>query len=341
MSYTVAPASLPRDRRDLLALWARNYSDVPESRYDWLHGQHATTRSWLLRTSDGDLVGAAALADRNVHLRQGVVPMAQAIDLVIDRNHRTFGPAVHLQRTVAGALAASGLSLAYAFPNRASEMVLMRAGYRKIGALQRWTRILRYERALRKWLPGAVGRACGAALSAVDRTLAAERWYRLPAGSHIERRHDFDKSFDALWQRAVANFEWIGDRGAEYLRWRFGQHPTRSYTTFALVDAHRTLLGYIVSYEKDSTVHVADTLAVDMSSWKTLISCFLQRLRSTTVTSVTLLHFGLPAFEQMLGDLGFRPRGVDTSILVCPAQLSDKEFPDPSLWYLTEADRDI
>lgn len=343
----MAPACFPRDRRELLALWARNVSDapkcrdVPEARYDWLYRQRANSRSWLLRTSDGELVGAAGLMYRHVHLRQGMVPMAQAIDLVIDRNHRTFGPAVHLQRTVAGALAESGLSLAYAFPSRTSEMVLMRAGYRKIGALQRWTRILHYERVLRRWLPGAFARVCGGALSAVDRTMTAEQRHPLPIGWRLEMRQDFDESFDDLWQRALVNFEWIGDRSAEYLTWRFNQHPTRIYSTLALVDTQRTLLGYIVSYEKDSAVYVADTLAVDTKSWKTLVSCFLRRLHSASATSVTLLHFGTPPFEQLLGELGFWRRGLDTSILVCPAQLSDGALPDPRLWYMTEADRDI
>lgn len=336
--YVVAPAR-PDDRDELLGLWSENLPMTDAAaRFEWLYGgQPGRARSWVLRTGDGSLVGVAALADRSFHLRGLAAAGAQAIDFVIDRQHRSLGPAMELQRTVTGSLRGPEARIGYALPNRKSEPVLIRSGYRRIGAMHRWSRVLRFDRFVPAGLrSGRLRQLAAGTIAVADRALAPDRWWRRP-GWRVATRAGFDRRFDDLSQAAARQFGMVGERSADYLTWRFRRHPATSYELATLEDRAGLLLGYIVYYVEGDVLRVADTLAIDLRAWRVLTAALLRRARRMPVTAATIVYFGSPAFEGMLRSFGFRQRASDTSVLV----FGDAAVPPPAEWHLTEADRDV
>jgi hypothetical protein len=337
--YVVTPADLGADRSEIVRLWAENFGlDQPERRYDWLYAT-GLTRGWLLRTADGLGVGAAALSHRSFRLNGEIVRGTQAIDFVVDGAHRTLGPAIQLQQSVTAALVDERVPVAYALPNRKSEGVLIRSGYRKIGALQRWAKVLRYEDVIERRLAIPFAGVAGRAVSAAAGVVARDRWVRVPDGTRMESVTAFDSRFDDLWQRSAGQFHLVGERNADYLQWRFSAHPAREYSTVAMVGADDRLLGYVVHYEDADAIRVADTLAIDYPTWKTLLAAFVRQVRGTSAAVVSLLHFGSAEFETMLDELGFQPRAMDSSVLVFKG--SANAASEAHRWFATEADRDV
>jgi hypothetical protein len=340
-SYVVAPATLPNDKPELIRLWTQNLGvDDADARFEWLYGGAVpASRGWVLRTGDGALVGAAALAARRFQLRGRPASGAQAIDFVIDRQHRTLGPALDLQSTVTRSLVSDGVGLAYALPNAKAEPVLIRSGYKRLGAFHRWSRLLRYDDALiaRNVNPTLAGVLSGA--------MVALDGLRLQGIRHRSRfqlveQREFDHRFDALWEQGARQFEVVGERSAAYLRWRFCGLQSGGHRVAALVGQNGTLLGYVVWRLEGSVVRVADTFATDWESWQRLLQGFIRRMRQSAASAINILHFGSPRFEALLSSLDFSRRASDTSVLVQSGR-TDVELPAPASWHMTEADRDV
>jgi hypothetical protein len=339
--YEVTPVNLPQDKPDLLALWANNLQvQRANERFAWLYEGTHSAQSWVLRTTGGSLVGAAALGQRMFQVHGARARGAQAIDFVIDKRHRTLGPAIQLQDVVTRSLESNGLALAYALPNRKSEAVLIRSGYQRTGSLHRWSRVLRFEPYISQWIQNKfLSRVAARGLSAIDRVAAPDIWHGL-GGAWLEERSDFDGRFDDLWKKAAGQFEVVGERTSEYLNWRFCQHPTARYGMTTLMSHDDGLLGYVVHYIEGDVLRIADTLAADMKSWKVMMAAFVRKARGLPVSAINILHFGSPAFEGLLQSLGFRRRGCDTSVLVHVAGRRES-LPSSISWHLTEADRDV
>ena len=50
MNYTITEADLLKDRADILAIWKRNFTSVPEGQYSWIYGGNPDrlAAAWLL-----------------------------------------------------------------------------------------------------------------------------------------------------------------------------------------------------------------------------------------------------------------------------------------------------
>ncbi len=343
MTYRIVPADLRSDRADVLALWARNLPGASHDRFVWLYEQEptASARCWVLRDSSGAVVGSTAVAGRVVRLGSAVVRAGQAVDLAVDREHRSLGPAVKLQRALVSSLSEAGLAFAYAFPNRQSEPILARAGYVAVGAMERWTRPLSGSHVLRgRVRDGSLARMASWGLTVALRLGARESWRPRPTGG-VDEPVRFDDRFDELWIRAAPQFGLVGERTSRYLSWRFGQSPDRAYRAFTLASSDGRLRGYVVYREADGIVRIADLLA-DRQDWGLLIAGFLRAMRDRGVSAVSMAAFDAGRVRSLLTYFGFRRRTRDTSVLVSrPTGAAVRDWPDPATWHLTEADRDV
>lgn len=347
MAYTISQADPLESRQAILDLWKQNFPAASESRYPWLY-QTGRARSWLLETDDGATVGATGLMDRTIYSPEGVLRAGQAIDLNVDQNHRTVGPALSLARTLVQSARQEGYQLVYGFPNADSEPVLKRVGYRRLGVLQRWYKPLRCEKILETRLQNPLARKAAAVASlAVNTALAVksrEVFYRRPAEIHVKQSGGFDASFDLLWRNVSGQFPWIGERTADYLSWRFGQSPSGRFEVFCIKNACQELLAYLVFSCQDGIVHVNDFLFTDAWSLNLLLSEFLRHVRKLKAAAVIVVFLGPGFVIETLKAFGFwrRPAvwnamvsvdwnrpGTDTSTIL-----------DEQRWYLTRADID-
>ncbi len=314
-TWRVTHPTVSELREPLLELWHRNLPDASRDRFEWLYG---TGRAEALVLGERDLIGSAGLMKRRFSIAGEVVKGGAAIDLNVDERQRSVGPAMTLARAVMKLADENGVSCLYGFPIRQAAGVLKRCGYRQLGEISNWTKLLRSKVKLTSVLRSALAAKLAAPL--VD---VALRWKssgnapRLPQSVVIENRVAFDERFDRLWQTAAQRFGVLGERSADYLRWRFTKCPELKYECFALARAGGgELLGYIVWYRCGESVCIADLLAVDDAATELLLAEFTRQARRLRADAIRLACFGPPQFYSLLESAGFSRRQDSYPVLV-------------------------
>jgi hypothetical protein len=366
MTYCVCQPHEQTDRQSILELWQRNLPGSSPKRYRWLY-ESGPASSLLLHAADGRAVGSIGLMRRTLLAQGRPLPAGQAIDLNVDGDHRTIGPALQLARAATAAITRGELSLIYGFPNRRSEAVFRRLGYRVLGELQRWVRPLSgraviqrspWPRLLRGaaalvdpilwlqdlWLRGAGGRPGGTGGSPVLVGTAADGLRRRPL--RFEATDRFDARFDRFWRRAAAPAAIVGERSAAYLTWRFGQSPAALHRTLCLLDARGELAAYLVYSRRAGAVSISDFLYAQAADFEILLAEFLRQMRHARADTVSATYLGHPAVGQTLARFGFwrRPSPGKAVLYADPngpaAPPAGCDLFQPANWHLTRADLD-
>ncbi len=314
-------------REPLLELWRRNLPDASPSRFKWLY---ESGRAEALLLGEPQVVGSAGLLRRRFAIAGEVVSGGAAIDLNVDESQRSVGPALTLARALIRMAEQGGLACLYGLPIQRAAAVLKRSGYRQIGVVSNWTKLLRSEFKLR----GVLRSRFAARLAApfVDMALRLKSSHRpLPADVVVASPAAFDERFDRLWNSAANRFGVLGERSADYLTWRFSQCPDLKYEIFTLA-RHGVLLGYVVWYRSADSVCIADMLA-EKDSTDLLLSEFTRLARRERADAIRLSCFGSPEFYRQVEAAGFSRRQDSYPVLVRSSAVSDD-------WYLTMADHD-
>lgn len=344
MNYSISQAEPGEVRHSVLDLWKRNLPTASGDRHAWLY-EDGPASEWLLETEDGTTVGAAGLMHRQMVIGDELVRVGQAIDLNVDRDHRSAGPALKLGRTVAATVARHELGLIYAFPDSNSELLLRRVGYKELGDFQRWAKPLKSRERLRRWLAYSLVRNAAAAVTDCFLWLtSAETYYRRPTGILVNIADRFDDRFDTLWQVAADRFWVMGQRTSDYLNWRFRRSPDACHRVFCVSNSDDELLAYLVYSVSNRTVHVADFLFAELENLEVLLAEFLRFCRQQQAEAVITSYLGSDEVCRKLKRFGFwkRPGKWKTMIYLdrdhfqCdPSQLLDHQN-----WFLTRADVD-
>jgi len=359
--YAVLPADVERDAETIRQLWQHNLPEVSPQRYDWLYRSGAA-EAWLLHGPGGHVVGSTGLMRRRLKVFGDLRPAGQAVDLNVDRAHRFATPALMLQRAVTAAVGDGRADAIYGFANTKSAALLRRAGYRPLGELQRWVKPLWMGPSLR----ARYGKGTLWNLSA-DLALRLLGWaspetYRYRRGPvRIEVIEQFDERFDALWAVASPRFPIVGERTADYLRWRFTQSPDAPYEVLGLCDGRQSLQAYLVYRRHGAYVYLSDFFGAEPGACCRLLAELLRRARREGAEAVATFWLGPARMAQTLRRFGFRrrPSGLTTVLAVTgktsevlktsevscaasggPGVDPDRRF-DPESWYLTAADLDV
>ena len=349
MTYSITAADLERDKQAILRIWKGNFPDVPEQRYSWMYENNPYGRAvcWLAKdTKDETVVGVTSLFLRRILIRGKYRMAGIAGDFAVDKEHRTFGPALALQKAAVSSCCQKGFDLLYGFPNKQAELMHQRAGYRFLGNLVRMTKPIRSQYYLKRYLKSQ--KAAYLLSKPVDfamRLRSKENYYRRPETLSAEIVSTFDSRFDELWARASSRYALIGERESGYLNWRYTCSPHRKYTIFALMGKRDgTLIGYIVFYSTANKVHIADLLALDLEDvLDCLLSEFLLYQREKRVESVSIVYLGSELLTRRLEEYRFSIRDTESKVIVYadPGSPFLADVCDKDNWYLMEGDRDL
>lgn len=256
--YSIRRGEPKSDRETVLSIWRGQlgYESRLEAKYDWFYLgcpwgvplvqllRHEPSSSWVGVAA----VGARRMVQRGRSFRAGVIA-----DFAVAKEHRSLGPAISLQKALLAG-AAECFELLYGFPNAKAGPVMKRVGYRKIGEMVRYARVLRHARYLRRRLPPVLADVAGAIVDFVPR-LTRVRARRLRAAF----RAAADPRMDDLWARSDQGAGPIMVRDAASVRWRFDGAvgpPTRH---LLVSDADDRLHAWFACQADDQgTLHVRD-----------------------------------------------------------------------------------
>jgi hypothetical protein len=340
-------------RADLLTLWAGNLSDsrigaVLDRRYEWLYRENprgAVDTKVAIHEEAGRVVGCGSVCPRVMHVAGAELRVGVPSDFAVARAHRIGGAALGIQRALVADDQAN-YSFFVSFPNKSSDPIFRRVGYRPIGSCHAWIKPLSLAYKIEPRVGSArLARWLAAPLDFGLAVRDAWRGRRRPKTRTAIVAHA-DARFDALWERAKHAYVVTGERTAVYLNWRYSAFTTVAHQFFCLMDARGDLLGYIVFSIDGGKVFVADLFAVDMEETaELLVLRFARVMRRQRQQSVYLAYVGNPQFGQRLERIGFFPRGDQQRKLLAFTKSTTSEQERLLLsrdsWYMFEGEMDI
>jgi hypothetical protein len=367
----------PEDARDdLVRLWAENLrlESSAGAKYAWLYQDApiAPEHVWLLRaTLEGAVstVGTAGVGVRRFQIGDGANDVTAGLlaDLAVDKAHRSVGPALGLVRAVKESVLGKGEApgahaFAYGFPNALAEGVFKRVGYRVLGVIGRYARVLRHAEyaarvrelelsrvppAARELLYKVAEQPLLAAMAgaAVDMAQLARR---SPAAVEAARKLRVEQApaldaaaIDLLWARARGEHEVIAHRTSAVLAWRFPVMADRTWYGAYSRDSSRGLRAYaLVERHADGSAHVKDLFGhrSDMLGLLDLLPGLVYR---TGAVSLSIRYLGAAWLREALEERGFAPRESKRMIAVGAAADTSERVEQVERWHLTDFDEDV
>jgi hypothetical protein len=349
MSYRVTQPPIDTARPALVRLWEENLRPLDRlQRYEWyyLNNPAGPGTTFLLESDEdgrSDIVGCTGIAPRRFELKGRQFTALLSADFAVDKNHRTAMPAIVLQRA-ARDFGRQAADFSYGFPNSSAVAVFLRIGYRQLGCVGRFVKVLRHEPYLRNagYVPGLASLAArvldhAAALRDVVKFRNRRQDLRL------EWLPEFDARFDDLWEVGRHAHRIIGNRNAQWLRWRYDQQSGAPASIAALVNREaNTVCAYaVVSQKEEGIARIGDFFAASAAQLSVLLGLVCRELRSQEFRSVSVYFLGARSIEEMLVAHGFVRRDNDRPVVVDPGRAAGVEgFLNPDNWYLTSADTD-
>ena len=339
----------------LLRIWSANLTPRanPRDKLQWYQDAPAGSTTVFLLECDtpggaGTYVGSGGLRLREFTRGKGRLKAALFADLAVQKEHRTVRPVLILQRAIRE-YTRQHFHFAYGFPNRSAVGVYRRLGYHDLGLFPVYVRVLRHAFYLRRRLK--IAALAGVAGAVLDGLFALPRFIRpggSPASLKLEWLRDVDERFDALGEECGRQWPLLGERGAQFLRWRFLEKPGPPCEIAALVERDTAVLrAYaIVRRQGDGSgpAQVLDLLGATEHELDHLLRLLTRGLRDRGAAAISLRFFGTGRIERLLKAHGFRRRvaAKPTWVVVDVGEegRDDAQLRDAEIWYLTEADRD-
>ncbi|MBX3221844.1 MAG: hypothetical protein KF795_15105 [Labilithrix sp.] len=361
-TYSVAREAPEEVRDDLLRLWRANLTLATgaDDKFRWLYrdAPDAAEVVFVLRARAANgaeqVVGTSGLGVRRFQLgrtgREGRAGVCG--DLAVDHAHRGLLPALRLLRAVQE-LGAETFDVAYGFPNKKAEGVMMRAGFRLLGKARRRVRVLRFapyaaRLSERATLPASVARiaqrplvarAAGVLVDGARLLAGAPGVVRAATRYRFAWAPRFDERFDALWASARSDYDIVGARTSKFLAWRY---PDCEIATVSRRDDGR--LGAYAIIERDRKTEMARIRDVfgHAEALEPLLDLLVPALWRRGAASASVSFLGAPRLARLLDARGFELRGDDRTIVVHVGKSAadDAGIVDAERWHLFDLDED-
>jgi len=311
MAVYIREANLIDDRGILTGL-ARAYldGDADEGRFRWLYQESpfGPARAWIACESPDKAVGMAAVFPRRMY-RDGVVVSGCVLgDLCVSREYRSLGPALQLQRACLACARSGEFALGYDFPSTTMLRIYQHLGVRPIGKSVRMVKALRADEKIARIFPAPilarpVAAAANFALALRDRKSSD------PLGwDCCLENAPCTAEYSALADRVGSSLGICTVRSAEYLNWRYRQHPRGNYE-FLTARRGKELVAYCTFTVSAGNATIADLFgSMDEQVVASLVQKLVTLLRTRGVATLSLPVLSRDPRTGLLRKLGFWPR---------------------------------
>jgi GNAT superfamily N-acetyltransferase len=344
MVISVRPVDYDTDGRELVAVLQSNLPHLPHGRlFPWLYLRNPEGRAlaWVaVDAASQRMLGVAAAFPRRFYCSGEGTRGYLLGDFCVDPSHRSLGLAIRLQRACLEGLAASDADFVFDFPSQSMLAVYKRLQIAESIHMIRYAKPLRAERKVAERVPiPAIARA----LSSVAN--AGLRWRdrsRTPVGGWAiaEEAGPWGGEFTAATRRWSSSIGVCVARTAEYLNWRYREHPGQQYRMLvARQDA--ALGGYLVYHTcggEDCTID--DLLGADDSVCSALLVAATGMARANRAHTLSAPWLSSHAGGRLLQKHGFRPRESSPVVIVTSRRASNRPPADCASdgWHLTHGD---
>jgi hypothetical protein len=204
----------------------------------------------------------------------------------------------------------------------------------------RYAKPLRADRQIQRRIPNPLAARGLSAAANVALRVGDAGLKRSSAWTIADQTEPCGEEFTQAAQRWSAQIGVCPVRTADYLNWRFLQHPQRSYH---LLTARKggELCGFLIYYLDGEDAVIVDLLAEADAALKALLLEAIEIARRHRVHTLSVPFLPSQAEENLLEDCGFKPRESSPVILLnLPWSAKDGKNSDANRWYLTHGDRE-
>jgi len=317
-------------------------------RYD--EGPHGGSQSFVTRDASGLALSGYACNPRRVLLRcEHATTVGQTGDVMTHPSARGRGLFSDLDRACMRSTRAAGWTAVFGLPNRTSAPIFAgKLGWNVIGRIRPHTFLFSIDaraRAVRR----REGRLAGllAPLAALRCARARSGLARRGTGVAVERAVAFPREVGALGREVARGHDWMVQRDADYLDWRFARNPSGLHR---ILVARRgaEVCGYAVVQaprQEGGVGYLVDLLAPDAAVRAALVASGLAELEAARAVAVEATAVDGSWWQRELVGAGFLwPRAQNHMIVIsylhAPEHPVARAMLDARSWYLTDGDRD-
>ena len=351
MTYSFIPLDAEKHKNTLIGLWKRYLRKYFDGRFDWLYkdnpvGQTKTVLAF--KDQETDAIGCGSICSRHLYFNGQKVSAGIAVDFMVHEKHRTYGPALKLQKANFSDDNASEFDIIIAFPNKAAKGPFLRVGCKSLGEASLFTKVLKSETKLAHYINiPLLTKSTAFILDQVLRFFDKMRVVSKPSNWYAEHVSAFDERFDAFWNEVRENYKIIADRNSHYLNWRYTNCKGVEYRVFCLSQkGSGPLKGYIVYFLYNNVANIEDMFAVKMDrTWLYLLYEFSEYMRKEGLASICFSYFGNPLLKELFRKLNFFEKKETRTVLLHISKKSLESFRNmafnPNNWSLFEGDLDL
>ena len=311
MAIFVRPANLIDDETILTDL-ARKYlnQNADEARFQWLYRENpfGPARAWIAYENDTEAVGMAAVFPRQMYCDDTVVTGCVLGDLCVATQYRSLGPALQLQRACLECVRSGEFALAYDFPSTTMLGIYRYLGIQPVATSIRMAKVLRADEKVRRVFPSRILWRPAAAAANFVLSLTEQALADLPGVEFQLQDAPCASEYSDLAGRIGSSQGVCTVRSAEYLNWRYWQHPHRKYEFF--VGRRNTeLLANCTFTVEDGNVIIAELFgSIDDQALPSLLQRLVVLLRARGLETLSIPILNGDRRAELLRTLGFRAR---------------------------------
>ena len=344
MPHSIRPANLDVDRQLLADLLCNNLSpDAGGQRFDWLyHGNpHGSARAWIaIDENTGKGVGAAAAFPRRLSIAGSTGVGYVLGDFCIDRQYRSLGLALQLQRTCLEQVGSEGPASSYDFPSDRMMAIYRRMQIGPKCHVVRWSKPLKTDRKIGQLVKSPAFAKILA--TTVNKLLEWKDTPSAPKGGWTIAEHqgDCDERFTRLARAVGSNYGTCIERSAEYLNWRYLRHPLVQHEILT-ARCGEDLKGYVVFTHTEKEAKIVDLFGFsDTAMWTALVTRVVALLRARMVMNVSFPALATNPWAGLLKKWGFYPRESSPVVVYVSGKMAAPEESAISSWFLVDGDRE-
>jgi len=335
---SVRPVDYDTEGQELVATLQSNLPHLPHARlFPWLYLRNPEGRAltWVaVDTAGKGMIGVAAAFPRRMYYGGQEARGYLLGDFCVDPSHRSLGLAITLQRACLEGLTAANADFVFDFPSQSMLAVYRRLQITERINMIRYAKPLRADRKVTGRVPvPAIARAlssvANAGLRLRDRSGAADASWAI-----AEEAGPWGEEFTKATRRWSSSIGICVARTAEYLNWRYKDHPGQLYRM--LVARQGGMLGaYLIYHTLGEDYTIDDLLGSDDSVCSGLLVAATGIARANRAHTLSAPWLSSHGGRRLLQEHGFRPRESSPVVTITLQPTANRQLGG---WHLTHGD---
>lgn len=324
-------------KKEIISLWKNNLPDTPPGRLEWMANNPEGSATWYLAMDQKSqiVVGSISIMPRRLKFRGETYLVGIAGDLMVEKKYRVFGPFLPLLKTVIKDYSSLGFTFLYTFPNRVSEKVVLRAGFKKIGLTKRFVKPLDLRKNLQKYIHPRLVNVVFPGLNFVLRLFSKETYMKTDIT--VEKITNPKTLPDLSWMETENQWLTLGEKSSGYIKWRYFQNPLHRFRMYIYKQpAENIVLGQIIFSIKNNQVHIFDIIFYKQNVFKSILGRFLKDMRKHGYGSISIRITQESPLNGQFRKFGFFDRKEDIPLLFA----GDSKL-IPAKWLFFDGDRNV